>query len=350
MLVLALAVGLAVAISFTCSLTEAALYAVPWSAIERMRRAGHAAGETLYRLRNAISKPIAAILTLNTTANTAGATVAGAAFVAAFGAEHMPVFAFTFTLLILAFGEIVPKTLGVAYATPLAGLLARPLAVTVTLFAPIIWLSGRLTRLISPPSAGPAISEDDICAVTSLSRQAGQIKAYEELFIRNVLALDQKHVYEIMTPRTVVFSLPDDITVEDAYNDQRIWHFSRIPVHGEDNEDLLGVVERRTLTRCLQSCKTDAKLSEIMCPIHFILEKQTLDVLLSDLLKARVHLFAVLDEYGGLAGVVSLEDVLEEILGSEIMDESDRVADLRALARERREALVRKQKLADNDA
>ncbi|WP_165177738.1 CNNM domain-containing protein [Desulfovibrio sp. ZJ369] len=342
MLTLALAVGIAVLVSFTCSLTEAALYAVPWSAIERLRRMGRPVGELLYKLRTEVDKPIAAILTLNTVANTAGSTVAGAAFLAAFGAEHMALFALGFTVLILAFGEIVPKTLGVAYATPLAGALARPLALIIKLLSPILWLTSLLTRLLSPPSAGPEISEDDICAVTSLSRQAGRIKPYEERFIRNVLSLDQKRAHEIMTPRTVVFSLPADITVEEAYKDPRIWHFSRIPVYGEDNEDLVGFVERRTLGRCIKDGKQATPLSEIMRPLHFVLESQTLDVLLRELLQARVHLFAVLDEYGGLAGVVSLEDVLEEILGSEILDESDNVADLRALARERRKAVARK--------
>ncbi|MDR1776596.1 MAG: CNNM domain-containing protein [Desulfovibrio sp.] len=341
MLSLVLSVSLAVAVSFVCSLTEAALYALSWAAIERMRRAGKKAGNTLYALRSNIDRPIAAILTLNTAANTIGAAAAGAAFVTVFGETWMPLFALAFTLLILILGEIVPKTLGVTHAVPVAASLSGPLFVVIKILSPLIWMSGKLTRLISPPSsAGPSISEDDIRALTSLSRQAGQIKPYEERFIRNILALDQKRVHEIMTPRTVVFSLPDDTTVADAYADGRIWQFSRIPVHGEDNEELLGVVERRTLARSFNSGRADAKLSEIMRPIHFVLETQTLNVLLDSLLKARAHLFAVLDEYGGLAGVVSLEDVLEEILGSEIMDESDRVADMRALARERRAALM----------
>ena len=197
------------------SLTEAALYAVPWSAIEKIRNDGRPVGEVLFRLRSNVEKPIAAILTLNTVANTAGSAVAGAAFMAAFGAEYMALFAAGFTVLILAFGEIVPKTLGVAYATSIAVVLARPLEVAVKLLTPVIWLTGLLTRLLTPPSNGPDISEDDIRAVTSLSRQAGQIKAYEEAYIRNILALDQKRVYDIMTPRTVVFSLPEDMTAAE---------------------------------------------------------------------------------------------------------------------------------------
>ena len=344
MLSLFLAVFCAVFVSFTCSLCEAALYAVPWSSIERMRRTGSATGELLFNMRTEVDKPIAAILTLNTAANTAGATLAGAAFLAVFGSERMGIFVLAFTVLVLAFGEIVPKTLGVAYATPIAGILARPLALAIKALTPVIWLSGRLTRLVAPSRNTPQFSEDDISAMAGLSREAGRIKPYEEKFIRNVLALDRKHVHEVMTPRTVVFSLPASLTVEEAYRDQRIWHFSRIPVYGEDNEDLLGIVERRTLGRCLQEDRANTPLAAIMKPPHFVQESQTLDLLLREMLKARAHLFVALDEYGGLAGVVSLEDVLEEILGSEIMDESDKVADLRALARARRPAHTEKTK------
>lgn len=341
MLTLVLAVSAAVLISFSCSLAEAALYAVPWAAIEQLRDAGRKSGAILYRMRTEVDKPIAAILTLNTVANTAGSTVAGAAFLAVYGSEYMALFATVFTIIILAFGEIVPKTLGVAHSATVARLLARPLNFMIICLTPLLWCTSLLTRLLSPGGSAPQISEDDITAMTSLSRQAGRIQPYEENFVRNVLSLDQKRVYDIMTPRTVVFSLPENITVGEAYRDPRIWHFSRIPVYGDDNEDLVGLVERRTLGQCFAEDKQDLPLSAIMRPLHFVQETQTLDLLLRELLKARVHLFAVIDEYGGLAGVVSLEDVLEEMLGSEIMDESDNVADLRALARERRRALSR---------
>ncbi|MBO6171540.1 MAG: HlyC/CorC family transporter [Desulfovibrio sp.] len=342
MLTLVLAVAVAVSVSFTCSLLETVLYSVPWSAIERLRRSGGKAGKLLFRLRSEVDKPIAAVLTLNTIANTAGATIAGAAFLAVFGPEYMTVFAAGFTILILAFGEIVPKNLGVVQAERLAPLLARPLSILVRVMGPLLQLTSLISQLVAKPSSsGPVISEDDIRAVTSLSRQAGRIKPYEEAFVRNVLSLDQKRVHEIMTPRTVVFELPETLTVEEAYSEPRTWHFSRIPVYGDDNEDIVGFVERRTMGRCVQEGRENLTLADIMRPAHFILETQTLDVLLHELLAARVHLFTVLDEYGGLAGVVSLEDVLEEILGREIVDESDKVDDLRALARQRRRELSR---------
>ena len=341
MLTLILAVSAAILISFSCSLAETAFYAVPWSAIEQLRNSGRKSGELLYRMRSEVDRPIAAILTLNTVANTAGSTIAGAAFLAVYGASYMAIFATGFTILILVFGEIVPKTLGLAHAVFVARMLARPLDLLVRCLAPILWLTSLLTRLLSPKGSGPEISEDDIRAMTSLSRKAGRIQPYEENFVRNVLSLDQKRVYDIMTPRTVVFSLPDDITVGDAYRDPRIWHFSRIPVYGEDNEDLVGLVERRALGQHFAENKMELPLSAIMRPLHFVQETMSLDLLLREFLKVRVHLFAVLDEYGGLAGVVSLEDVLEEMLGDEIMDESDNVADLRQLARQRRKALTR---------
>lgn len=341
MLTLVLAVGVAVLVSFFCSLAEASLYAMPWSAIERLRDEGRTSGKLLYEMRTNVDKPIAAILTLNTLANTAGSTIAGAAFLAVFGSSHMVIFATSFTIIILALGEIVPKTLGVAHAEPIARLLVRPIKIMVRILSPLLWLTSLITRLLSNQSGAPQMSEDDITAIARLSRQAGRIQPYEESFVRNVLMLDQKRVYDIMTPRTVVFSLPEDITIEDAYHHPQIWHFSRIPIYGEDNEDLVGLVERRALGQHYAAGKKDLKLSEIMRPLHFVQESLTLDLLLRELLKEKVHLFAALDEYGGLAGVVSLEDVLEEILGSEIMDESDNVADLRALARERRKALSR---------
>jgi CBS domain containing-hemolysin-like protein len=192
-----------------------------------------------------------------------------------------------------------------------------------------------------PASSGPHATEDDIRAIVSLSRQAGGIQPHEEMSIRNILSLDRKHVHDIMTPRTVVFSLPADLTVEEAYEKPDFWHYSRIPVFGEGNEDIVGIVMRRRVLQEVAADREGTRLADIMQPVHYALESQTLDRVLFQFLDARVHLFVVLDEYGGLAGVVSLEDVLEEILGREIVDESDRVTDLRELARERRDAAIK---------
>ncbi len=341
MLTLALAVGFALVISAVCSLTETMLYSVSWAHIEELRKKGKISGEMLFRMRSEVEKPIAAVLTLNTIANTAGSAVAGAAFTAVFGSAYMGIFAAVFTCLILIFGEIIPKTIGVVYANTASNIMARPLFILTKILTPIIWLSGLITRMISPANKGPQMSEDDIRAVASLSRKAGHIQPYEEHTIRNVLSLDKKRVWDIMTPRTVVFSLSMDLDLHEACKVPDIWHFSRVPLYADNNEDIVGIVERRAIARAMADGKK-CTLGDLMVPVFFVQESQTLDRLLQEFLNARSHLFVVLDEYGGLAGVVSLEDVLEEILGREIVDESDPVADLRALAQQRRQAVAKK--------
>lgn len=344
MFFLILTVCLVVLISGLCSTTEAALYAVPWTYIETLREKGSRTGELLFRLRSHIDRPIAAVLTLNTVANTAGAALAGALASDVLGHDLMPWFAVALTLLILAFGEIIPKTLGVVHAAGFSALMVMPLQGLIFLFSPLIWLSSAVTRLLTPSESGPSATADDIRAITSLSRASGGIQPYEEKAIRNILVLDTKRVQDVMTPRTIVFSLQENMTVSDAYAHPRIWHYSRIPVYGDDNEDITGIVLRKDIVRYMADDKGTMILGEIIQPVHFVLENQTLDKVLLQFLESRLHLFIVLDEYGGLSGVISLEDVLEEMLGREIVDETDAVVDLRQAARERRNRLVQKQK------
>ncbi len=341
MLQLILAVGLAIGISALCSITEAALYALPWSHIEHLRREGMRSGHILFKLRTNIERPISAVLTLNTIANTAGASIAGAAAIEVFGSESMGLFVAAFTAAILVFSEILPKTIGVAYARQIMPFLAKPLQGLVIVFMPIIWITGYLGRKVRP-SETPQTTEEDITAVVSLTRKSGIIQPYEEMTIRNILSLDKKSVSDVMTPRTVVFSLPAQMSVSDARSIKNFWHYSRIPVYDNDDpEDIVGLVLRRTVLETVADDRYDTRINEIMQPVRFVVETLSLDRLLVKFLESRLHLFVVLDEYGGVAGVVSLEDVLEEILGKEIVDETDQVEDLRDLARRQRELLTK---------
>ena len=331
----------AVAISSVCSLTEAALYAVSWSSIERLRREGRRSGELLHALRSHVDKPIAAVVTLNTLISTMGSVIVGVVATSILGPEYMVGFVAVFSFLILVVGEIIPKTLGVVYANLLAPLLATPLHVLTRFFTPIIWFLGLINRLLLPKKSQHALTtEADIMALVSLSRKEGVIRPVEEAVISNILALDQKRVHDIMTPRTVVFSLPTSMPLEEACAVHGLWNFSRIPLYGTNNEDLVGIVNRRTLARRMASGDTKHTLSELMRPLHFVLESLPLHELLKIFLNSRTHLFAVLDEFGGLAGVVSLEDVLEEILGQEIVDESDLATNLQEVARQRHRAFI----------
>ncbi len=342
MIDLVVAAGAAIILSAACSVTEAALYAIPWSHIELLRKEGASSGLLLFKLRTDIDKPITAVLTLNTLANTAGAAIAGAAAVREFGSENMGYFATFFTVAILLFSEILPKTIGVAYARQLAPLLAKPLAFTVKAFSPIIWITGSLAKLVRPETSGPQTTEEDIQAMVSLTRRSGEILPYEESLIRNILALDNKCVEEIMTPRTVVFSLPTGMTTQEARTAKDFWHYSRIPVYeGDETEDIVGIVYRRDVLNALANDQDDLPLSQLMRPVRFVTETLSLDRLLPKFLQSRVHLYVVLDEYGGVAGVVSLEDLMEEMLGKEIVDETDEFEDMRELARRQRERLTK---------
>lgn len=340
MFTLLLVVGLAIVVSALCSLSEAVLYSVPWSHLEQMRKSGKKSGALLFELRGNVERPISAILTLNTVANTAGAAVAGAIVVSLFGKEILLYFSLSFTLAILVFGEVLPKTIGIMYSRRLAGWVAKPLWILVAILGPVIWILGSLTRLVGGRKAGPDASEEDLRAVISMTRRAGVIKPYEELSIGNILTLDTKLVKDVMTPRTVIFSFPTHWTVSQAKEWKPIWPHSRIPVYEEDSEDIVGVVYRRELLEALAIDQDTMELSKLMKPVKFVLETMTLDKLLVRFLESRMHMFVVLDEYGGLAGLVTLEDVLEEILGSEIVDETDQVVDMRELARQRRRQLV----------
>lgn len=339
---LIVSVSLVIIITALCSVFEAAFYSLPWSRIEQLRKANSPAGEQLFRLRQDVEKPITAILTLATVAHTAGASLAGVAAAEVFGHENLGLFAAAFTAAMLLLSEIIPKTLGVMYNRTLAPHIVGPLRVIVWLFSPVIWASGIVIRALGGKQRGPQATEDDIRAVVSLTRQAGLIKPDEELSIRNILSLDRKRVCDVMTPRTVVFSLPACLKVSDPEVKCGIWPHSRVPVYEDDDpEDVVGIVYRRQVLEALAQDKDDLRLADVMKPVRFILETVTLDKLLRKFLEARMHLFVVLDEYGGVAGVVSLEDVLEEILGSEIVDETDQVVDMRELARQQRERLIR---------
>jgi CBS domain containing-hemolysin-like protein len=342
MLELILAVSFAIFISAGCSLFEAVLYAVPMRHIEGMVHAGKSGGKIFKKMRDNVEKPIAAILSLNTIANTAGSAFAGAAASAVFGHEWLVYFSAFFTLAILVFSEIIPKTAGVVYGRELAPVVAYPLKWLVWFMTPASWLSGLITGLISRGKPKEYVTAKELRVMAELSLRTGGIKPYQEQAIENILTLQNKKVKDVMTPRTVIFSLSEHLSLEKAIKSPNKWEHSRFPVYDQDAEDVVGIVLTKELSMALAQGKTDMLLTEIMRPVHFVVETATLNRVLMEFLDLRQHLFVVLDEYGGLAGLITLEDILEEILGREIIDESDEVVDKRELARRPRKRIIRK--------
>ena len=277
---------------------------------------------------------------MNTIANTAGAAVAGSAASAVLGHQWIGYFSAFFTLAILIFSEVIPKTAGVVYARSFAPLIAFPLMGLVKLMNPVIWLIGNLTGLIARNKAQDSISPDELKTMARLSLRTGGIKQYQKSVIENILSLDTRTAEDVMTPRTVIFSLSEHLTVEEASKKLDKWEHSRFPVYDKDLEDIVGIVLTKELFFALAEGRKDILLTNLMKPVHFVVETAKLNQVLMEFMESRQKLFLVIDEYGGLSGLITLEDILEEILGQEIIDESDQVTDKRELARQRRKSLT----------
>lgn len=341
---LILATGSAIIISAFCSIIEAVLYSVPQSQVEVMASSGKKSGLILKKLKKNIQQPITAILTLNTIANTMGAAVAGASAAVVFGEENLVWFSVFFTLIILLFSEILPKTAGVAYARILATWIAIPLNGLVKIMSPLIWLCQAVTHLIPRQEKEALVSIEEIQAVAVLGRKSGEIEPQQEKVIANILKLQDKTVRQVMTPRTVVFSLSEHLTISEALKQKEQWsRHSRVPVFDKNQDDVVGVVLSRNVLLSLSEGNKKQKLSELTQPVHFVPEAAPLNKILIEFFEQRIHLFVVVDEYGGVTGVISLEDIIEEIVGREIIDESDKAGNLREYARHKKKLLQKKQ-------
>ena len=330
---LVISVSLAITVSALCSVCEAVLYSISSSQVEMLKKSGHSAAEHLKTLRADIDEPITAILTLNTIANTIGAAVAGAAAAQLFGDENFILFSAIFTLSILFFSEILPKTIGVTYAYKLAPFITYPLRAMVFILKPIVWLCRFVTKML-PQRDEETISAEELQTIASLSRQSGGLEENEERVISNIIDLKAKIVRDVMTPRTVTFSMEEEIKVSEAMELlKKLGSHSRIPVYREEPNNVSGIVMLKDVLGAAANGEKDIPLASFKVPAHFVPETAPLNRILIDFFDCRNHLFIVVDEYGTMTGVISLEDVIEEIVGREIIDETDNTKDMRELAR-----------------
>ena len=328
-----ISVTLAIIVSALCSVCEAVLYSISASQVEMMKKTHHHIADHLQTLRADIEEPITAILTLNTIANTIGASVAGAMVAKLFGDQNLILFSITFTLAILIFSEILPKTIGVTYAYRLAPLITYPLRWMVITLKPIVWLCRSITRLL-PQKKEDSVSAEEIQTIAALSLESGDIEEDEEKVINNIIELKNKIVRQIMTPRTVTFSLDERITVEKAMTMvTKLSSHSRIPIYDNEPDNVTGIVMRKDILQAAAEGKNKLKLNIYSHPVHFVPETAPLNKILVVFFERRQHLFVVVDEYGTMTGILSMEDVIEEIVGREIIDESDKTQDMRELAR-----------------
>ncbi len=333
---LCLAAGIAILVSALCSAIEAVLYFVPASRVEILAKSNKLSGKLLKKLKNNIQQPITAILTLSTIANTMGAAIAGASAAAVFGDRYLSLFSALFAFVILIFSEILPKTIGVIYSRELAPWIAIPLFGMVKILSPIVWVVKHATMLIPGYDKKTEISAEEIHVMAVLSRKSGVIDAQQEEFIKNIIDLKKKTVREAMTPRTVTFTLDKNLSVTEAQFMKAQWNrHSRVPVYDKNPNDIVGIVMRKDVWLSVAEGEERRTLSSLMKPVHFVPETAQLNTILLEFFERRQHLFCVVDEYGGMTGVISLEDIIEEIVGQEIIDETDPSKSMREIARDK---------------
>lgn len=323
----------AVLLSALCSMLEATLLSTPLSYITGLEDQGVRGSQLLKRLKQNPDRPISAILCLNTIANTVGASIVGSLVADAYGSTALGVFSTIFTLVILIFSEIIPKTIGTSYWRKLAIPAARIINGMIFIMFPLVWVLEHLTHLISSKSPQVSVSREDISAMVSVATEEEVIEKDEKKMIQNLLKLDEITAHEIMTPSTVVEMADGAMTVREFY-DSDLTH-SRILVYDDENSDyVIGYVLRQTVLEKMAEDKFKTRIRDISRPILSFPEDEPVGNIWERFLEKKEHISVIIDEYGTFRGLVTLEDVIETMLGQEIVDETDEVVDMQEYAKE----------------
>jgi len=334
---------LAIGVSFMCSILEAVLLSITPSFAEQLQADKPKSGVLILRIKGKLDESLSSILILNTFAHTMGAAGVGSQALQVFGAEWETLIAVLLTLAILYFSEIIPKTLGAKFWRQLAVPAAFAIIWLVRLTYPLVWVSTLLTKSFKH-GASNEVTREEIIALASLSHKDGVLFTQENEYIANLLSLREITVEQILTPRTVVHALEKSMTVSAALDDEDTRHFTRIPIYGENIDDIAGKVIRADLFEAERQGHGEKPISDFAKPIERVSEKLSVRLLLDLFIKQQLHLVIVEDEFGQTAGVVTLEDAIETLLGKEIMDETDTVADMQLLAKSKYRQRLREEK------
>ena len=320
---------------------EAVLLSVTPIYITQIKEKQPRGAKALSKVKNKLDQSISSILILNTFAHTMGAAGVGAQAIRIYGEQSETVIALLLTLAILYFSEIIPKTLGATFWRQLAVPSAHVINFLVKLVFPLVWVSSRLTHLFSG-NKKDSISRDEVLAFTALSYKEGALATQESLLVENILKLREAKTGDILTPRTVMHALSEELSVEAALNEEKTAVFSRIPVFSDNKDSITGLVLKTDLYNYERQGKGDILLKDICSPVHSISEALPVLNLLDLFIKRHDHLFVVEEHFGQTSGVVTLEDTIETLLGKEIVDESDRVEDLQQMAKQQYRERLRK--------
>lgn len=330
-----LAILFTLGVSGICSVMEAMILSTTTAEVEALKKKAPKQGLLLERLRLKIEETISAILTLNTLANTLGATLVGGLAMRLFGSQWLAAVSGALSFAILIFSEILPKNAGVAYRVQLHTLLVYPLQGMVAVLRPVTYLSNLLVRGLLKRTPETGDSDEEILLLAQKGAKDGRLTQNEMDMISNALSLDNIRVGEIMTPRTVVTAFDENLTVGEVFRQHANIPFARMPVYTESIDDIAGLVRRRDLLQAMARGEENKRLSALRQEVHFIPETVTGAAALQIFLKTHQQLAVVVDEFGSVAGVVTMEDIMEHIIGREIFEKDDLAIDMRELARAR---------------
>lgn len=351
MLVLIIFMLAAITVSFVCSIMEAVLLCITPSYIATLQNENPKLAKKVKVLRENIDRPLSAILTLNTIAHTAGAAGVGAQAAFVFGDSAIGIASAVMTLLVLVFSEIIPKTLGANYWRQLTGIVCGLLSWLIPLLKPFVWLSEQLTKLLSTKDNEAAYIRAEIEAMASIGSEQGVLAKDESDLIKNLLRFRQTSLSQVLTPRSVLFKVHKDMTVKEYLDKHGTEPFSRILVIDKDDDDIIGYVLKSDIMLALQRLEPDYRIAKLKKPIYTVPETLALPSLFSKFVEKHLHISLIVDEYGDIQGIVTLEDMLECLLGIDILDERDQTPDMQQKAiNQSQQRINQKEKLIDDFA
>jgi len=336
--------------SFLCSVWEAVLLSITPTFVNTELDKGSGLGQSLQAFKKDIDRPLSAILTLNTIAHTVGAIGVGAMATTLFG-EKPPIggvlsyeslVAIVMTLAILFLSEIIPKTIGANNWKRLAPFTVRSLSILLKILAPLIWMSQWITKSFKKDKAKGVLTRTDFLALASVGKTSGALAENESSIIANLLGMDTLTVKDIMTPRTVMQIIDENTTLQEYFDNHQPMRFSRIPVFDKTPDSVTGLVLKDDILKNMLKGNKDQPLKSIKREIKLIDQDKSLKEFFDYISEGNAHIAIAHDTYGSITGLVTLEDMMETILGMEIIDESDNVADMQALARKRWEERAKK--------
>lgn len=326
---------LALVVSFICSIMEAVLLSTPMSYLKVKEEEGKTRAQHMIKLKLNVDRPLSAILSLNTVAHTVGAAGVGAEATRIFGEAYFGLVSAILTILILVLTEIIPKTIGARFWRELALISGTIIRAMVIIVYPLVLIASLITKVFSNKKNEQTTSREEISALANIGMEEGIFGDKENKIIQNLIRLKTIKTFEVMTPRVVVSIAEENVPLTDFLKNKDFLRFSRIPIYSENKENITGYVFRQTIFEKLSENQNELKLKDIKRDILFIPDKKPLFSVWELLLEKKEHIAVVVDEYGGMDGIVTMEDIIESLLGFEIVDEKDTITDMQQYARER---------------